>query len=177
MEAEIDDVCESEKIHRNDPKKGPHSELEYWRRRVQRLTNLAEQLKAPTCNSVVNVVSSYSQVSDMDEKRSIGVNTETLLKVLRRWKAIDLSITEHINEAMDNEKYLRTLQKFVVPLHTAQPHEVIDPATRSAIRTSSRTSIDPVRPDLFPPSFPDSEISPDFVAGCTALHCTAFALF
>ena len=39
-----------------------------------------------------------------------------LLAILRRWKAIDVTITEYTNEAMDNEKYLRTLEKFIDPL-------------------------------------------------------------
>ena len=39
-----------------------------------------------------------------------------LLAILRRWKAIDVTITEYTNEAMDNEKYLRTLEKFINPL-------------------------------------------------------------
>ena len=56
--------------------------------------------------------------------------------LIRRWKAIDVELTEATNEAKDNEKYLRTLDKFIEPLYYSQPSQIVDnlPALMNSIK-------------------------------------------
>jgi dynein heavy chain len=126
VEAELHEIRDSERQHGENAANGPASEIKYWRRRVQRLTNLAEQIKLPKCFNVLKVVTLYSKETDVDQKRSMGMLPAELLVIVRRWKTIDLTITEYINEAMDNEKYLKTLDKFIDPLYNPNPAIIRD---------------------------------------------------
>jgi dynein heavy chain len=76
---------------------GPMGELEYWRRRMQRLTSIMEQLK----------LSEFKEVFTLLSRTLKNVNEETKQRIqllLRRWKQIDIGITEATNEAKDNVK-------------------------------------------------------------------------
>ncbi|KAH9103464.1 hypothetical protein AeMF1_002875 [Aphanomyces euteiches] len=108
---------------------GPMGELEYWRRRMQRLTSITEQLKTNEYKDVFFVLSRTSKNVSDDTKQRI----QTLL---RRWKQTDISITESANEAKDNVKYLFTLEKFIVPLYSGTPSTIIDtlPALMNSIK-------------------------------------------
>ena len=112
------------------------SEIEYWKRRVQRLTNLAEQIKSPKCLEVVRVVVMYSKETDVDQKRKVNMLPSELLAIIRRWKSMDIAITECINESMDNEKYLKTLDKFIDPLNNPDPNIITEilPALMNSIK-------------------------------------------
>ena len=114
---------------RND---GPWTELEYWRRRMQRLTNIMEQLKTKECKQVLGVLASYTK-GGSDQG---SVQGHAVYALLRRWKAIDVSITEAANEAKDNEKYLKTLEKFIEPLYEDDPMAIVDtlPALMNSIK-------------------------------------------
>ncbi|XP_068697910.1 dynein axonemal heavy chain 8-like [Montipora foliosa] len=79
---------------RNDPFDGPLSELEKWKRRQKLLTSVTDQLKSKDCKGV------------------IGVLITAKSKVLKRWKAIDASITDAFNETKDKVKYLESLHKY-----------------------------------------------------------------
>ncbi|POM64778.1 LOW QUALITY PROTEIN: Dynein heavy chain, partial [Phytophthora palmivora] len=98
---------------------GPMGELEYWRRRMQRLTSITEQLKMNEYKDVFAVLSRTTKSVNDDTKQRI----QTLL---RRWKQIDIGITEAANEAKDNVKYLFTLEKFIIPLYNGTPSSIID---------------------------------------------------
>ena len=116
----------------NDRNDGPWTELEYWRRRMQRLTNIMEQLKTKECKQVLGVLASYTKGGG-DQG---SVQGHAVYSLLRRWKAIDVSITEAANEAKDNEKYLKTLEKFIEPLYEDEPMAIIDtlPALMNSIK-------------------------------------------
>ena len=126
IETDINEIRESETIHGENAANGPASEIEYWRRRMQRLTVLAEQLKTSKCLNVVQVVVKYSKESDMDQKRSLSMLPSDLLVIIRRWKSLDVTITEYINEAMDISKYLKTLDKFMDPLSNPDPKVIVE---------------------------------------------------
>lgn len=98
---------------------GPMAELERWRRRMQRLTGITEQLKTKECKTVITVLSSWT-------KSQHDGNKQHLFVLLRRWKQIDIQLTEAANEAKDNVKYLFTLEKFLEPLYSGTPHIIIE---------------------------------------------------
>eukprot|EP00935_MAST-01C_sp_MAST-1C-sp1_P000949 g949.t1 len=104
-------------------------ELEYWRRRMQRLTSITEQLKTRECKIVLGCLSAYTK-NTSDEARQRVFNS------LRRWKQIDINLTEAANEAKDNAKYLSTLERFVEPLYKSSPTTVVDtlPAMMNSIK-------------------------------------------
>ncbi|KAJ0399007.1 hypothetical protein P43SY_008327 [Pythium insidiosum] len=108
---------------------GPMGELEFWRRRMQRLTSITEQLKMNEYKDVFHVLSRTTKSVSDDTKQRV----QTLL---RRWKQIDIGITEAANEAKDNVKYLFTLEKFLIPLYQGTPSSIIDtlPALMNSIK-------------------------------------------
>jgi dynein heavy chain len=63
----------------------------------------------------------------MEEKRSLLLNES---------KTIESLISDKINEAKDNIKYLNTLEKFIEPLYSGTPDEIIEtlPALMNAIK-------------------------------------------
>lgn len=63
----------------------------------------------------------------MDERRS---------QLLNDCKTIESLITDKINEAKDNIKYLATLDKFIEPLYNGTPEDIIEtlPALMNAIK-------------------------------------------
>ena len=58
------------------------------------------------------------------------------VSLLRRWKQIDVNITESANEAKDNVKYLYTLERFIDPLYTGNSETITDtlPALMNSIK-------------------------------------------
>lgn len=44
----------------------------------------------------------------------------------KQWKDCDLAITDAVNEAKDNVKYLASLEKYIEPLYTGTPSHIID---------------------------------------------------
>ncbi|GMF34281.1 unnamed protein product [Phytophthora fragariaefolia] len=109
---------------------GPATELEYWKRRLQRLMGITEQLKTKECKMVTGVLNVVSKLQDgaMDK---LGI-----AQLLRQWKQIDTNITEASNEAKDNVKYLATLERFIEPLYSGTPTSVVDalPALMNSVK-------------------------------------------
>ena len=108
---------------------GPKGELDYWRTRMQRLTSIIEQLKRRDCKNVISLLSTFT-------KRKGDQSKEKSTYLLRRWKQIDIGITEAANEAKDNVKYLCTLQRFTDPLYSGTAQSIIDslPALLNSIK-------------------------------------------
>ncbi|GMH89960.1 hypothetical protein TrVE_jg7050 [Triparma verrucosa] len=109
--------------------KGPKGELEYWRNRMQRLTSITEQLKRKDCKNVFALLSTLTKASPDMAKQKTNL-------LLRRWKQIDVNITEAANEAKDNVKYLFTLERFIEPLYSGTASTIIDtlPALMNSIK-------------------------------------------
>ena len=109
---------------------GPKTVLEAWHRRMQRLTSITDQLKSKECRGVISVLTSQTKMATHSRK------TTELFTLLRKWRQIDLSITEAANEAKDNVKYLTTLEKFLEPLYKESPKHIIEtiPALMNSIK-------------------------------------------
>ncbi|KAF4730369.1 hypothetical protein FOZ62_003743, partial [Perkinsus olseni] len=124
------DYSSSSKMYGNEP--GPRTELDFWMQRMQKITSITEQLKSRGCRAVFGVLHAVTRVSQdvAPKSRQVVFNT------LRRWKQIDISITEAFNEAKDNVKYLSTLEKFIEPLYSGTPEAIADslPAVMNAIK-------------------------------------------
>ena len=87
---------------------GPDTELEYWRRRMGMLNSITEQLKSKESRLVLGVAAAARSAAH------------------RAWKASDLRLTDALNEAKDNVKYLTTLEKSLEPLYIGTPNAVMD---------------------------------------------------
>eukprot|EP01012_Entosiphon_sulcatum_P023115 TRINITY_DN280_c0_g1_i7.p1 TRINITY_DN280_c0_g1~~TRINITY_DN280_c0_g1_i7.p1 ORF type:complete len:2218 (+),score=554.82 TRINITY_DN280_c0_g1_i7:76-6729(+) len=87
---------------------GPLTELEYWKTRYSKFESVTEQLRTP------------------ESKTVIAVLTNARSRHLKRWKQVDAQLTDGINEAKDNVKYLTTLEKYIDPLYNSNPDGIIE---------------------------------------------------
>jgi len=87
---------------------GPDTELGYWRLRMSRLNSIIEQLKSKACRLV------------------LGVTLAARSKSNRAWRQIDTRLSDAVNEAADNVKYLATLEVSLAPMYVGTPAQVID---------------------------------------------------
>ena len=93
---------------------GPRTELDAWRTRMQRITSITEQLKTIQCRTVLGVlyfVNNPKLVHGASNTPELDKCRHSVTGLLRRWKLLEVSVKEALNEAKDNVKYLRTLQK------------------------------------------------------------------
>ncbi|CAM9375389.1 unnamed protein product, partial [Choristocarpus tenellus] len=126
IQAYLDDSSSIEKVD-----SGPDTELEYWRRRTQRLTNVTEQLKTKGCKTVIGVL---QQVTRQPE--DILIDRQRVFTLVKQWKKIDIDITEAANEAKDNAKYLATLERFLEPLSSGNLDNILEiiPGLMNAVK-------------------------------------------
>eukprot|EP00960_Hanusia_phi_P009624 279741-Hanusia_phi.AAC.2 len=101
-------LSESEENRKESDEAGPDTELTFWRNRMAKFNSVAEQLKSKEAKFV------------------LGVVTTAKSKIFKRWKTIDNSITDSLNEAKDNVKYLATLEKYTDPLYNGTPEQIIE---------------------------------------------------
>lgn len=108
---------------------GPRSELEYWRKRMQKLTCLSEEMRSPHCKIVQNVINHVSSNANDNPGRNIYL-------LQSKWRTQDMKVTEALNEAKDNVKYLTTLEQFIDPLYNETPEVVKEtlPALMNSIK-------------------------------------------
>ena len=81
---------------------GPDKELQWWRNRFQTLTLYSELTKR---NQDFETVKGYVLQNSGGEDRNLE----------KRWQQFENKLTERLNEAKDNVKYLVTLEKFIKP--------------------------------------------------------------
>jgi dynein heavy chain len=107
-------------------------ELDYWRTRLQWLTSIIKQLKTRDSRNVIGVLSTVT-------KGNLEYTKSDIMQLLRRWKQVDIGITEATNEAKDNVKYLSTLERLIEPLYSGTVATIIDtfPAFMNLIKVSS----------------------------------------
>ena len=110
----------------------PKQELDYWRNRMRRLTGISEQLKSKNCRTVYDVLTQASQ----NPAEQLGKPRDKIYLATSKWRGIELRVTEALNEAKDNVKYLATLEKFIEPLYDGTPETIRDtlPALMNSIK-------------------------------------------
>ena len=111
---------------------GPRQELDYWKMRMRKLTGISEQLRSKNCRTVHDSLSKYYQLAADTGGRS----KDSIYLQTSKWRAIELRVTEALNEAKDNVKYLQTLEKFIEPLDQGTPESIkeILPALMNSIK-------------------------------------------
>lgn len=108
---------------------GPKGELKYWRSRMQLVTSVTEQVNSQHCKQVIDLLSEATKSPGDDSKAKI-------MLLLRRWRQVDIFITETANEAKDNIKYLSSLQRFVDPFYHGSINAMVDavPALLNSVK-------------------------------------------
>jgi len=100
---------------------------------MRKLTGIAEQLKSKNCNDVLHVlnIAYNSNSTELTGKPKDRIHFNT-----SKWRTIDLRVTEALNEAKDNVKYLQTLEKFIEPLYKGDPETIREtlPALMNSIK-------------------------------------------
>lgn len=127
------DGADSEKIEGREPH--PLQELEFWKQRMRKLTGIAEQIKSKNCKDVLDVLTQYTMNPSPGDQGNNNVRNDAHTAI-SSWRSIDLRVTEALNEAKDNVKYLQTLEKFIEPLYNGTPDEIKEtlPALMNSIK-------------------------------------------
>lgn len=130
---QISNALEDAETDRKEEKDaGPKQELDFWKQRMRKLTGISEQLKSKNCRTVYDVLTQASQTpSDNLAKPRDKIYLST-----SKWRSIELRVTEALNEAKDNVKYLQTLEKFIEPLYDGTPETIKEtlPALMNSIK-------------------------------------------
>lgn len=123
---------EAEAERKEDKEAGPRQELEYWKQRMRKLTCVSEQLRSKNCRTVFDVLTIASQNTSDNSNRP----RDKIYLATSKWRSIELRVTEALNEAKDNVKYLQTLEKFIEPLYDGTPQSIKDtlPALMNSIK-------------------------------------------
>ena len=77
---------------------GPIVEIHRWKRRNLLLTSIIEQLKTKESKAVITTLIANKS------------------KYLKKWRSVDIIITDTANEAKDKYKYLEGLKRHIEPL-------------------------------------------------------------
>ncbi|XP_027537399.1 dynein heavy chain 5, axonemal isoform X11 [Neopelma chrysocephalum] len=101
-------LAENNQVRKEADDLGPRAELDYWKKKLSKFDYLVEQLKSPNVKAV------------------LGVLTAAKSKLLKKWRALDIRITDAANEAKDNVKYLYSLEKYYDPLYNSDPVSMVD---------------------------------------------------
>jgi len=101
---------------------GPDVEIDYWSRRMLTLISITEQLKMGPNRVVTGVLKARALRSDEESKGDDNVGEQEQVKnLIEKWREVDLAITDALNEAKDNVRFLENLRKVIEPLYTESP--------------------------------------------------------
>ena len=93
---------DTEADKKEDKEAGSKVELDYWKQKMRKLTGISEQLKSKNCRTVYDVLNEASGAKSGDS----GKPKEKLYLATSKWRSVELKVTEQLNEAKDNVKYL-----------------------------------------------------------------------
>uniref|UniRef100_A0A803XWP5 Dynein axonemal heavy chain 5 n=1 Tax=Meleagris gallopavo TaxID=9103 RepID=A0A803XWP5_MELGA len=118
-------LAENDQLRKEADNLGPRAELDYWKKRLCKFSYLMDQLKSP------------------DVKAVLGVLTAAKSKLLKNWRVLDICITDAVNEAKDNVRYLYSLEKHCDPLYNMDPVSMVDaiPGLINAIKMIQSVSL------------------------------------
>ncbi|OXB65197.1 hypothetical protein ASZ78_004954 [Callipepla squamata] len=118
-------LAENDQLRKEADNLGPRAELDYWKKRLSKFNYLMDQLKSP------------------DVKAVLGVLTAAKSKLLKNWRVLDIRITDAVNEAKDNVRYLYSLEKYCDPLYNTDPVSMVDaiPGLINAIKMIQSVSL------------------------------------
>ena len=125
-------LAEHDEVNMVSDRVGPRGIIEFWRIRTQKLASIVEHTRSRRFKQTITVMTSMVSRSGAASEHV----RSTSFALLRRWKTLDVSVTEAANEARDNVKYLSTLGKFVDPLYTQTPPQIVDalPALMNSLK-------------------------------------------
>jgi dynein heavy chain len=120
------------------PSEGPKVEIEYWGRKMLTLQSILDQLKTKPGRGVLGVFGAYvkSVRDDTSANAAAPVASKDAQQVLTYWQDTDALLTDALNEAADNVKFLSNLDKFLEPLYKGTPAAIADalPSLMSAMK-------------------------------------------
>jgi hypothetical protein len=70
---------------------------------MRKLTCISEQLRSKNCTTVLDVL---LQATNSSTTTDIGKPRDKIFLATSKWRGIELRVTEALNEAKDNVKYL-----------------------------------------------------------------------
>ena len=95
-------------------------EIEYWSRRMLTLVSITEQLKSKPNRVVTGVLRARAAMAEDEETKhdetQVSLQEQTKL-LLDQWREVDMKITDALNEAKDNVRFLSNLAKVIEPLY------------------------------------------------------------
>jgi dynein heavy chain len=99
---------------------------------MRKLTGISEQLRSKNCRTVYDVLTQASQ----QPSEQLAKPRDKIYLSTSKWRSIELRVTEALNEAKDNVKYLQTLEKFIEPLYDGTPETIKEtlPALMNSIK-------------------------------------------
>jgi dynein heavy chain len=117
---------------KDEKNSGPADELLYWKQRMRMLTGISEQLRSKNCRTVYDVLTAAST----NTAEQLGRPRDKIYLATSKWRSIELRVTEALNEAKDNVKYLQTLERFIEPLYHGTPDTIKEtlPALMNSIK-------------------------------------------
>ena len=135
---------------------GPEVEIDYWSRRMLTLISITEQLKGRAARAVHGVLRARAGRAEVDEAVSHAkadedaAEHEACKAVVEQWREVDLLITDGLNEAKDNVRFLDNLRTVIEPLYSGEPRTIADSmaslmSSMKMIHTLSRYYGTPVR--------------------------------
>jgi dynein heavy chain len=99
---------------------------------MRKLTGISEQLRSKNCRTVYDVLTAASSTT----AEQLGRPRDKIYLATSKWRSIELRVTEALNEAKDNVKYLQTLERFIEPLYNGTPENIKEtlPALMNSIK-------------------------------------------
>ena len=95
---------DTEDMKKDERDAGPKQELDFWKQRMRRLTGIKEQLSSKNCRTVRDVLTQASQPGTQNDAQ--GKSRDNICLATSTWRGLELQVTEALNEAKDNVKYL-----------------------------------------------------------------------